>query len=215
MHHGVVTVPSLPLLVPSFEWTLVPHFLVGALSCVLRASGDIITCQKIADAEWVRPDFGSIGPAIALACGASLVSPVVRAADCEELVARHMIGEALLTAHLVAVAEEAGLPPAKISGMLKNVAERSAIEEFWITDSSGHAYLTSTGVDFTFSPDATLQPQASAFWPLLDGTRTEVVQEARKREIDDRVFKYVAVTGVDGPRIVQVGVSTENLPTCN
>jgi hypothetical protein len=153
--------------------------------------------------------------ALALACGASLASPVVRADDCEELVARHMIGEALLAAHLVAVAEGAGMPPAEISGMLKNVAERSAIEEFWITDSSGHAYLTNTGVDFTFSPDATEQPQASAFWPLLDGTRTEVVQEARRREIDDRVFKYVAVAGIDKPRIVQVGVGSENLPICN
>jgi hypothetical protein len=72
----------------------------------------------------------------------------------------------------------------------------------------GHASLTSCDLDFTFSPDATKQPQASAFWPLLDGTRTQVIHEARKREIDDRM-------GVDKPGIVQVGVSTENLPTCN
>jgi hypothetical protein len=38
-----------------------------------------------------------------------------------------------------------------------------------------------------------------------------VIQGARKREIDDRVFKYVGVAGVDKPRIVQVGVSAENL----
>jgi xanthine permease XanP len=60
LRQGIVTLPSLPLLVPSFDWSLVPPFLVGALACALRATGDITTCQKIADADWVRPDFGSI-----------------------------------------------------------------------------------------------------------------------------------------------------------
>ena len=41
-----------------------------------------------------------------------------------------------------------------------------------------------------------------------------VIQEARKREIDDRIFKYVGVAGVDKPRIVQVGVGAENLANC-
>ena len=91
------------------------------------------------------------------------------------------------------------------------MAENSGIEEFWITDSSGHAYLTNTGLEFTFSPDAKKQPQASAFWALLKGQQKVVVQTAQKREIDNRVFKYVGVAGVDKPRIVQVGVSGENL----
>jgi hypothetical protein len=95
------------------------------------------------------------------------------------------------------------------------VAERSAIEEFWVTDTTGDAYLTNTGIAFTFSPDPAKQPQASAFWPLIDGRAKVVVQEARKREIDDRVFRYVGVAGIDKPRIVQVGVSAKNLPNCN
>lgn len=33
----------------------------------------------------------------------------VRAAECEDLIARHMVGEALLAAHLVALAEKAGM----------------------------------------------------------------------------------------------------------
>jgi len=41
-----------------------------------------------------------------------------------------------------------------------------------------------------------------------------VVQPAQKREIDNRVFKYVDVAGIDKPRIVQVGVSAEHLPAC-
>ena len=101
-----------------------------------------------------------------------------------------------------------------IDAILISIAEKSAAQEFWITDSSGHAYLTNTGVDFTFSPDPAKQPQASAFWPLINGGKKIVIQEARKREIDNRVFKYVGVAGVDKPRIVQVGVAAENLTNC-
>jgi len=138
----------------------------------------------------------------------------VRAADCEDLVGRLMVGEALMAAQFVARAEKSGMKSAAINAILKNVAEKSGVQEFWITDSKGHAYLTNTGIDFTFSPDPAKQPQASAFWPLLTGAKQTVIQEARKREIDDRVFKYVGVAGVDKPRIVQVGVAAENLANC-
>jgi adenylate cyclase len=134
-----------------------------------------------------------------------------RAADCEDTIARHMVGQALLAAQFVALAERAGMTPSEINAILKSVAEKSAMQEFWITDSTGHAYLTNTGVDFTFSPDPAKQPQASAFWPLIDGSKDVVIQGARKREIDDQIFKYVGVRGVDKPRIVQVGVGAGNL----
>jgi hypothetical protein len=70
-----------------------------------------------------------------------------------DTVGRHMVGEALLAAHFVAFAEKAGMTRDAINAILKSVAERSAIQEFWITDPAGHAYLTHTGVDFTFSPN--------------------------------------------------------------
>ena len=154
--------------------------------------------------------------AVTLVCLSAVCAggSTLRAADCEDIIARHMVGEALLAAHLVALAEKAGLKPAEINATLKSIAEKSAAQEFWITDSAGHAYLTNTGVDFTFSPDAAKQPQASAFWPLITGAKDIVIQAARKREIDDRVFKYVGVAGVDKPRIVQVGVGADNLPDC-
>ena len=119
-----------------------------------------------------------------------------------------------MAAQFVARAEKSGMKSAAINAILKNVAEKSGVQEFWITDSKGHAYLTNTGIDFTFSPDPAKQPQASAFRPLLTGAKQTVIQEARKREIDDRVFKYVGVAGVDKPRIVQVGVAAENLANC-
>jgi hypothetical protein len=134
-----------------------------------------------------------------------------RAAGCEDTIARHMVGEAMLAAQFVALAEKLGMKPPEINAILKSIAEKSAIQEFWITDSAGHAYLANTGIDFTFSPDPAKQPQASAFWPLLNGSKKIVIQQARKREIDDQIFKYVGVGGVDKPRIVQVGVGAKNL----
>ena len=135
----------------------------------------------------------------------------VRAAGCEDTIARHMVGEAMLAAQFVAAAEKNGMTTEGINGILKDIAAKSAIEEFWITDPSGHAYLTNTGIDFTFSSDAGKQPQASAFWPLITGAKKVVIQNARKREIDNKIFKFVGVAGVDKPRIVQVGVSAANL----
>jgi hypothetical protein len=145
--------------------------------------------------------------AFALLAGA----PQSRAAGCEDAITHHMVGEAMLAAQFVAAAERNGMTTTGINGILKDIADKSGIQEFWITDPSGHAYLTNTGIDFTFSADPAKQPQASAFWPLITGAKKVVIQNARKREIDNKIFKYVGVEGVDKPRIVQVGVGAGNL----
>jgi adenylate cyclase len=120
--------------------------------------------------------------------------------------------EATLAAHLVAVAEAAGLSPDAITARLRDVTDRTVLDEFWITDETGHAYLhTAPDVDFTFSPDPNQQPQAYVFWPLLTGERSVIVQEALQREVDTQVFKYAGVAGVDKPRIVQVGYNARYL----
>jgi class 3 adenylate cyclase len=49
------------------------------------------------------------------------------------------------------------------------------------------------------------------FWPLLSGKKDQVIQEARQREIDDQHFKYAGVSGVDKPRIVEVGFNAKYL----
>jgi HAMP domain-containing protein len=134
------------------------------------------------------------------------------ARDAEDALAEQMVAEATIAAHLVAAAEAGGATPEAINARLRDITARTALNEAWITDENGHAYLrTNPDVDFTFSPSAEEQPQAHVFWPLLTGERSTVVQEARKREIDDRVFKYVGVAGVDKPRIVQVGYAAQFL----
>ncbi|BBK36591.1 hypothetical protein STAQ_16690 [Allostella sp. ATCC 35155] len=57
---SLVQLPSLPLVLPTFDASLAPQFLVGALAAAMRAMGDITTCQRLYDRRWVRPDFGSI-----------------------------------------------------------------------------------------------------------------------------------------------------------
>ena len=126
--------------------------------------------------------------------------------DVEDAIGKQMVVQAAITAEWIAAAERAGTPPEEINDRLRSVTRRTTLDEFWVTDPSGHAYLHSVpGIDFTFSPDPREQRQASAFWPLLGGDRKVVIQRAQRREVDDRVFKYVGVSGVDEPRIVQVG----------
>src|SRR5260370_8288745 len=112
------------------------------------------------------------------------------AAGCEDKIARHMVGEAMLAAQFVAAAEKNGMAASAINAVLKDIAANSAIQEFWITDSSGHAYLTNTGIDFTFSADSAKQPQAAAFRPLITDAKKVVIQAQPSRQIDNQIFKY-------------------------
>lgn len=56
----IVDLPKLPGLMPSFSLNLAIPFFVAALAACLRGMGDITTCQKINDRNWVRPDLTSI-----------------------------------------------------------------------------------------------------------------------------------------------------------
>jgi methyl-accepting chemotaxis protein len=66
-------------------------------------------------------------------------------------------------------------------------------------------------VPFAFSPDPNEQPQAYIFYQLLQQKNGEVIQSAQLRELDSKLYKYVGVSGVDSPRIVQVGVEATYL----
>ena len=125
-----------------------------------------------------------------------------------------MIAQARLTANMVAAAEAAGMSRLEVIALLESVVAQTVLDEFWITDESAFAYLTNVRdpdgelVPFAFDPDPTVQPQASKFYVLLasplDGGDV-ITQPHQVREIDQQVYKYVGVGGVDKPRIVQVG----------
>ena len=52
---------------------------------------------------------------LVLVFAVTTVAPVLRAADCEDTVARHMVGQALLAAQFVALAERSGMKPGEIT----------------------------------------------------------------------------------------------------
>ncbi|MCY4659141.1 MAG: SpoIIE family protein phosphatase [Acidobacteria bacterium] len=125
-----------------------------------------------------------------------------------------MIAQARIAAHLVAAAEEAGLEPPRVIGILDDIIANTVLDEFWITNEAGFSYLTNVRDDrgdlvpFQFDPDPAVQPQASKFYVLLAapvGGDDFITQPAQVREIDQEVYKYVGVSGVDKPRIVQIG----------
>ena len=123
-----------------------------------------------------------------------------------------MIAQARIAAQLVAAAEAAEYDPPRIIRILDGIVAETVLDEFWITDESAFSYLTNVRdergrlVPFQFDPDPAGQPQASKFYVLLAGDDGDVItQPAQVREIDNEVYKYVGVGGVDKQRIVQVG----------
>ena len=86
--------------------------------------------------------------------------------DVEAAIGEQMVIEATMAAHLVALGEAAGVSPQEINRRLKQIADDTMLDEIWITDDKGHAYLRNiTAIDFTISPDPKQQPQAHVFWP--------------------------------------------------
>ena len=126
-----------------------------------------------------------------------------------------MTAQARITAHLVAAAEAAGQDPPRIIETLDAIVASTVLDEFWITDGVGFSYLTNVRdesgalVPFRFDPDPAAQPQASKFYVLLgsdvDDDADVITQPTQVREIDQEVYKYVGVGGVDQARIVQIG----------
>src|SRR5687767_10665992 len=66
----------------------------------------------------------------------------------EKVLADQMVVQATLAAHLVAIAEKSGLTPQEINRHLQEITGGTTLDEFWITDEKGHAYLRNkTAID--------------------------------------------------------------------
>src|ERR671930_2123795 len=57
---SIVRWPQLQQVGWSFDPVLVAPFVVASLAATLRAMGDVSNAQRINDADWVRPNFGSL-----------------------------------------------------------------------------------------------------------------------------------------------------------
>ncbi len=125
----------------------------------------------------------------------------------EAVAARHMTAQAMLTAHYVAAALEAGKSADEINAVLAEIADQTVIAEFWVSDAEGRiAFTNLPGTGFVFPTDPKAQSQAAPFARLLTGGESVVAQGVRERALDGKRFMYVGVAGADGSRIVQVGL---------
>jgi len=64
MASGLVSLPTITVPAWKFEWALLIPFLMTALVSSLDSVAGIVTCQKINQTEWVRPDMQSLSGGI-------------------------------------------------------------------------------------------------------------------------------------------------------
>lgn len=119
----------------------------------------------------------------------------------------HMITVAKLIAHLIDLAVKSDCDALEINEKLRDITSNTALSEIWISDEEGRVVYSSVpDIEFSFSDDCDRESQAGGFMQLLSTNVESVVQPFMPRTLDGRSFKYVAVRGIDKPRIVQVGV---------
>ncbi len=124
-------------------------------------------------------------------------------------VAEQMLEEMLLgSSQIVAQLLASGVLDQR---MVVEIAESTAIDEIWITDHDGVTLYSNNldGIGWRFPDDPTAQ--AYPFRALLDSRTGRVTQEISTRDIDGRAFKYVGVSRIDQPGIVQLGMSAESV----
>ena len=157
-----------------------------------------------------RTRAGAEGVAEVVARAAALTGEFPVRLEAE--IGEQMVTQGRLLAHLVAVAEQAGVPRADVDARLRQIAGLSPVE-LLATDATGAVVVTSDPQlqSFAFSPDPTEQPREHAYHRLLGGDLPSIVQDAARAEGGGKVMKWAGVPGVDGPRIVRVGVPADFL----
>ncbi|MBC7134285.1 MAG: hypothetical protein H5U25_01395, partial [Oceanibaculum nanhaiense] len=139
-----------------------------------------------------------------LAQAASVANTVP--AEIEQVIGRQMVSEALLTAHLFDIAEQAGISVEEVNARLMEITARSEISEIWGFDGSGTTtYGSLPDVSLQIFPDPERSPVLSRFWHLLSGEKFSVVGPGIDRDLDGRRFKYAGVRGVSTPGAALVG----------
>lgn len=127
----------------------------------------------------------------------SIEDAIVARETSESILEKEMVGQAAMTSLLF----DKGTNYKE----LVELAKKSGIDEFWITNEKGDTILTNMApsVDFNFGSDP--NGQAYEFMKLINGKESVVTQKAADRSVDGKFYKFVGVTGWNDARIVQVG----------
>jgi serine phosphatase RsbU (regulator of sigma subunit) len=181
--------------------------LLTALTVVVMSAVLItIAALSVSGAYWQRGQMLTLLAQRTLSYSSGLADVVT------ERIGEQMVVSSLLAAELVYVAERPGnLAPEAITARLQNVIDRSAtltgdalVDEFWVTDEEGNAYINTKQRSFTFAEE---DSQSGPFLSLLEPGAPPVIQSIKPRSLDGVPYMYVGVSGVDRPRIVQTGVA--------
>ncbi len=184
---------------------------------ILLVSGLVILAVAVVTAALAWTTQGALSARIEtdarlaaglLARAATLGRDIPR--DVDAMLGERLLSEAVLTAHVVALAEAAKQPPKPIVDRLKQIAEQGGPDEMWITDNKGRAYLHNLpGADPLFGQDSKNAPRHAAYTGLLNRSPATLVSEAAVE--GGKLMKFAGVAGVDKPRIVQVGADVRRL----
>ncbi|NMB20824.1 MAG: HAMP domain-containing protein [Firmicutes bacterium] len=122
----------------------------------------------------------------------------------EKMLDDQLLGTSYILAHLMAsgTIDQA---------MVEDIVRSTEIDEIYITDEDGVTIITNqaAGIGWRFPDDPTAQ--AYPFRALLNSRDGKVTQGVTVRDIDGQLFKFVGVSRIDQPGIIQVGVSAESL----
>ena len=126
--------------------------------------------------------------------------------DIESMIGDQMLAQAHLASHLVALAESPKVEATQIIDHFRSIIKNSLLSEVIITDQDGLAYIQTNSLSkrFKFEKKSKTNPSSSEFYPIIKGKIKSYIQKSFVRD-DEKLFKYVAVAGIDKPRIVQVG----------
>jgi len=132
----------------------------------------------------------------------------------KEFIDEQLIFQAMLTSELSGLVLEGGNhTPDDLSHALKRSIARARenlkapfTSEITVTDEHGKPIVSTSSRRPDFNASEDLPTQSTAFRSLLNAESIPINQELQPRDLDDRLFKYVGVSGADMPRIVQVGV---------
>jgi len=96
---------------------------------------------------------------------------------------------------------------------ISKYCEENGISEVYITDDDGVTIMTNNtpAMGFRFSEEG--DGQAAAFRKILRDSSIVVTQNFQKRELDDKYYKYVAISRKDCKGIIQAGLNVEDILT--
>ena len=116
----------------------------------------------------------------------------------DDLLNKHMIVEARLASILIE-----RRPGVTCNDMI-DLAERSGVGEFWVTDENGVVELTNVegGKGFAFTHEG----QTAPYMQILANSEIIVTAPPAKRDLDNKVFKFAAVNRREKKGIFQIGI---------